>query len=153
MVTADSIWTRLKQNRDANAPVFRRASIAFERIATLRCPVCGLEESALFWSPVRLRAATARFSCPACSGATARYDLRHNRAHGPADVRRILVGTAIVLAMLMLSGWLVVQLAPQGDQLAVAFQATLRRAGALAGDFRDRAMALSSYVERALRHR
>jgi hypothetical protein len=134
MPAADSIWKRLRDNQAANAPTFWRAGLELGRIATLRCPSCGLEESALFWTPAGASSRVTMFTCPVCQRTRGRYDLRRNRARSPRDIRRILVRTITVLLVVMVSGGAFVRHAPDTDDLKRTLQRSWRQASTTTGD-------------------
>jgi hypothetical protein len=117
-----SIWTRLRQNQEANAPAFRSACIEMHDIAVLRCPACDLEESALFWSPVALGRRTLHFCCPLCGHGGARYNLRRNRGRSPLNGRRVLAAVLFALLLAGGSGWAFVRWAPPQDDLRFTLQ-------------------------------
>jgi hypothetical protein len=145
-----SIWRRLRRNQAENAAAFQRARIEVQDIAPLRCPSCGLEESALFWSPLRRDARRLRLSCPVCSQSDASYDLRRNACRGPVDVRRVLIMTATAILLLVLTGAAFVRYAPPTDQLRHELQRSWHRTGSAAGDAVDW---VEQTVRRALRRR
>jgi hypothetical protein len=144
MSPADTLWKRLKENQVANAPVFRQARIEFENVATLRCPSCGLEESALFWTLVGLTPHVARFTCPFCSRTEASYNLRRNRARGPIDLRRILLVSLSSLLLLTVTTGLVVRHGPESSQLDHALRQSWHQISGATG-------AVVSWVENTVR--
>lgn len=129
-----SIWKRLRHNQAENAAAFQRARIEVHNIALLRCPSCGLEESALFWSPLTRDARRLRLCCPACSRQGASYDLRRNAGRGPVDVRRAMVLTAMAILLLTLPAAAFVRYAPPADEVRRELQRSWNRTGSAADD-------------------
>jgi hypothetical protein len=138
-----SIWARLRHNQNSNAAAFRGARIEVHHIALLRCPSCGLEESALFWSPLKRDARRLRLCCPVCSRSGARYDLRRNTGRGPLDVRRVITLTALAILLVGVSAAAVRRYAPPAEQLRYDVQRSWNRTGSAAGDAVD-------WIERTL---
>jgi hypothetical protein len=138
MTAANTIWQRLSQNRAANAPAFRAARIDVERIQPLTCPSCGVEESALFWSPEGGSGKSLRLSCPICGRTHARYDLRRNRGRNPLNVGRALAwGTFAALLLLVGVLWLV-RTAPPMSELRESMGRLGTQTAAAAGEVRER---------------
>lgn len=67
---------RLRRNESENKETFRMAGIAGSEIPHVRCQGCSNVDSALFWTPVRVKKAKLHLSCPACGEKQVRYDLR-----------------------------------------------------------------------------
>jgi hypothetical protein len=145
-----SIWKRLRHNQAENAAAFQHARIEVQNIALLRCPSCGLEESALFWSPLTRDARRLRLCCPACSRAGASYDLRRNAGRGPVDVRRVILMTATAILLLLLPAAAFVRYAPPTDQVRHELQRSWHRAGSAAGEALEW---IETTIGRALRRR
>jgi hypothetical protein len=145
-----SIWKRLRHNQAENAASFQRARIEVHNIALLRCPSCGLEESALFWSPLTRDARRLRLCCPVCSRTGARYDLRRNAGRGPVDVRRVIMVTATAILFLVLTAAAFVRYAPPTDQIRYELERSWHRTGSAAGDALDW---IETTISRALRRR
>jgi hypothetical protein len=132
-----SIWKCLGHNRAVNAPVFRAAHIEVEDIVPLRCPSCKLDESALFWSPVERTETVLRLSCPVCGRAGARYNLRRNRGRAPADVRRIVATSLMVVGVLTLMAGSLPRHAPPPDQVRFILHRTWQQAESVPGKARE----------------
>jgi hypothetical protein len=145
-----SIWKRLRHNQAENAAAFQRARIEVQNIALLKCPSCGLEESALFWSPLTRDARRLRLCCPVCSRSGASYDLRRNAGRGPVDVRRVIAMTATAILLLGLPAAAFVRYAPPTDRFRDDLQRNWHRTTSAAGDVVEW---IENTISRALRRR
>lgn len=98
---AGPVWDRLRRNRDHNATLFTDAGIRPERAASIVCPSCGAEESALFWSTTRRRRTSLYLLCPICEQARVRYNLARNRVVDPVFNRGSVGGGMGVVSLLI----------------------------------------------------
>jgi hypothetical protein len=132
-----SIWIRLSRNQALNSPLFRSAGIDTDEIATLHCPHCGLEESALFWDISMRRGPRLRLACPVCTRRGGTYNLRRNRGRGPVNLFGLLAAIVISAAAVALAAALLVRYPPPMTEIQYTLERGREQAAAIVNDTRD----------------
>jgi hypothetical protein len=97
----DTVWQRLRSNREKNTHLFAEAGIRPEATGKVICPSCGAEESAIFWSLTGRSAGRIKLLCPVCEDAQVRYDMAKNRPVDPVFTRGSVGGGLGMVALLV----------------------------------------------------
>jgi ribosomal protein S27E len=97
----ETLWQRLRHNRQQNTHLFTEAGIRPELADKVICPTCGNEESVLFWSLIRRKGKKLYLQCPVCEESQIRFSLATKHAMDPVFTRGSVGGGVGTLTVLM----------------------------------------------------